>query len=278
MENKDWSTFSHAEPVLAVQDITATIAYWQQVLCFPKKWTAGEPPYHGAVSRDGAFIQFTRDAELAASSKGNSIWIRVQRINTLYAQHRERGAEIVAPLKNMPYGFAEYTVRELNGYYISFAAPVSDREKGTQAMPDSIEIVPRIPAAHEYQNLRKSVGWSLPDNPDNMERLGSQLAAATFGVVAEHKQTGEVVGYALLTSDGLGFYYVRDVIVHPDWQGKRIGTGLMLVLSGWIDANLPDSSLVALITGENVEPFYQQFGFEKAFSMIKMRRHNRDTM
>jgi GNAT superfamily N-acetyltransferase/uncharacterized glyoxalase superfamily protein PhnB len=271
MDNEGWSTFSHAEPVLAVQDVAATISYWQEVLCFPNSWTAGEPARHGAVSRDGAFVQFTLNPELAASSKGNSIWIRVQRIDILYAQHRARGAEVVSPLENMPYGFAEYTVREINGYYISFAAPVSDREKGEGNMPDSIRIIPRTPAADEYQNLKKSVGWGVSDN---VEKVGLQLAAATFGVVAEHRQTGDIVGCALLTSDGLEFYHVRDVIVRPDWQGKRIGTGLMQVLSGWIDTNLPDSSLVALITGENVEPFYRQFGFEKAFSMIKMRRLN----
>lgn len=31
--------FSHAEPVLAVQDINETITYWQNILGFPVKWT-----------------------------------------------------------------------------------------------------------------------------------------------------------------------------------------------------------------------------------------------
>ena len=90
--------FSHAEPVLAVRDVSETISYWQEVLGFPVKWTWGEPPSHGAVSWNKAQIQFYQDPELAAASKGNSVWIRLQRVEELYKIHQNRNAEIVAPL------------------------------------------------------------------------------------------------------------------------------------------------------------------------------------
>ena len=76
MENKEdelQPIFSHVEPVLAVHDVSETIKYWQNVLGFPGKWTWGEPPVHGAVSWQKAFIQFSHDPALAAASKGNSI-------------------------------------------------------------------------------------------------------------------------------------------------------------------------------------------------------------
>src|SRR5689334_787935 len=52
--------FAHAEPVLAVHNISATILYWQHVLGFPNKWTSGQPPTHGGImawSIHTAFLQ-----------------------------------------------------------------------------------------------------------------------------------------------------------------------------------------------------------------------------
>ena len=120
-KNNQQPVFSHVEPVLSVQDVAATITYWQEVLGFPTKWTWGDPPNHGAVSWQNVNVQFSLNPEHAISSKGSSVWIRTQRLGSLYRFHQERKAEIVAPLENQPWGLAQYTVRELNGHYVSFA-------------------------------------------------------------------------------------------------------------------------------------------------------------
>jgi catechol 2,3-dioxygenase-like lactoylglutathione lyase family enzyme len=59
----------HVEPILAVRDVEASVIYWHDVLGFTYKWTWGDPPNHGGVSRDGVFIQFSLDPELASSSE-----------------------------------------------------------------------------------------------------------------------------------------------------------------------------------------------------------------
>src|SRR6266705_2144553 len=121
---------SHVEPILAVRDVVETVSYWYNVLGFPDKWTWGEPPTHGGVSWQGVFIQFSLDAKLASVSKGNSIFIRIRSLETLYEFHKNKNAEIIEPLENKPWGMAGYTVREINGYYIIFAgAPISKRGK-----------------------------------------------------------------------------------------------------------------------------------------------------
>ena len=121
--------FSHVEPVIAVKDIMETVAYWQDVLGFPAKWTWGDPPNHAGVSWQNIFIQFSLNPELAAVSKGHSIWIRLQHPESLYQFHQQKNADIVAPLENQPWGMAQYTVREINGYYVHFAGPIAEREK-----------------------------------------------------------------------------------------------------------------------------------------------------
>jgi len=150
--------FSHVEPVLAVKDITETISYWQNVLGFPAKWTWGEPPNHGGVSWQKVFIQFTLSPELATASAGNCIWIRVQRVEALYTLHQKSNAQIVAPIAVQPWGMAEYTVLDINGYYIHFAGVIEKKEKNTARLSPEIHIVERMPSIAEYRDLASSVG------------------------------------------------------------------------------------------------------------------------
>jgi len=103
--------FSHVEPIFPVSDIPETIRYWQEVLGFTHHWTWGEPPSHGGVSWQKAFVQFLRHPDLAAASKGNAIWIRLRHIEELYALHQKNKAEIVAPLELQAYGMVQYSVR-----------------------------------------------------------------------------------------------------------------------------------------------------------------------
>ena len=71
------------------------------------------------------------------------------------------------------------------------------------------------------------------------------------------------------------FYYIKDVIVHPDWQKKHVGAALMKALTRWLENNAASNALVALITGETLAPFYQQFGFVPAFTMVKFIERDR---
>jgi GNAT superfamily N-acetyltransferase/uncharacterized glyoxalase superfamily protein PhnB len=269
MENKKRELqpiFSHVEPVLAVKDVSETIAYWQNILGFPIKWTWDEPPTFGAVSWQKVHVQFYEDETLATASKGNSIWIRLQRIEELYKFHQEKNAEIVAPLEKKPWGMSQYTLRDINGYFLHFAGVIPEIEKSETNLSQNINILERAPSVNEYRHLASAVGWSPSTNDDVIEKI---LGAALFAVVANDNTTDEVIGCALLLGDHATFYYVKDVMVHPGWQRKRVGTALMQSLNNWLEKNGADNALVGLITGEGLEPFYQQFGFNQAFCMLR---------
>ncbi len=265
-EEKLQPIFSHVEPVLAVKDVLETIVYWQDVLGFPNKWTWDEPPTLGAVSWQKVHVQFYKDEALAAASQGNSIWIRLQRIEELYKFHQEKNAEIVAPLEKKPWGMSQYTLRDINGYFLHFAGIIPDKEKSETNLSQSISIVERTPSINEYRYLASVVDWSPSINDEVIEKI---LTAVLFAVVAKNNSTDEVIGCALLLGDDATFYYVKDVMVHPAWQRKRVGTTLMQAINNWLEKNAADNALVGLITGEGLEPFYQQFGFAQAFSMIR---------
>lgn len=268
MENKETNAAPvHAEPILAVKNIEETVEYWHNVLGFPNKWTWGDPPNYGGVNWHNTSVQFNLSPDLATASTGNAIFIKVKNLQELYRYHQHKSAVIIEPLENKPWGMAGYTVKEINGYYIIFAGALISEEKHSESeMPSAIRLVPRIPTIEEYQSLAFSVGWHLYNKSETVEKL---LAAPVFGVIAEDNATSQTIGCVLLLTDHASFYYVKDLIVHPDWQGKRIGSALMKEITTWLDNNAANNALVALITGEHLSPFYQQFGFAPAFGMVQ---------
>jgi GNAT superfamily N-acetyltransferase/uncharacterized glyoxalase superfamily protein PhnB len=252
----------HVEPVLAVKDVVEAITYWHEVLGFPSKWMWGDPPNHGGVSWNGAaFIQFSLDPQQAQRAEGHSIWIRVRNLEALYRQHQEK-AKIVAPLVNRPWGMADYTIQDLNGYYVTFSEPASERGASSQGIPPGVRVVKRQLAPAEFKKLLLSVGWS-----DSYTE--SQLTTAVLTVVAEDTETKEAIGCAFLVGDNQAFYYVRDVIVRRDWQRKRIGTAMMQSIMDWLKQHAPEGATVGLFTGDGLASFYRSFGFMQACGMYQ---------
>ncbi|WP_342087691.1 GNAT family N-acetyltransferase [Dyadobacter sp. OTU695] len=259
---------SHAEPVFSVKDVAETVKYWHEVLGFPGHWTWGAPPNHGGVSWHGAFIQFSQDSEAAGRMRGQSVWIRVRNIRELYQCHQDRKAEIVMHLEKQPWGFEEYVVKDPNGHYVTFAAPAtSGSESRSQPLPATVRILGRRLTTPEYRKLAESVGWSNTQ-PDDV--LQQKLDATLFVAVAEDTETGEAIGCALVLGDGLSFFYIKDVMVHRDWQRKQVGSAVMREVKRWLDANAPQGALVGLFTGHGLARFYQQTGFGEAFGMIRI--------
>jgi GNAT superfamily N-acetyltransferase len=265
---------THVEPILPVTDIIETVNYWSNVLGFSNKWTWGDPVDYGGVNWQGVFIQFLLAPKLAERSKGNSIFIRVKNLAASYRFHQNKNAEIIEPLENKPWGMAGYTLRDNNGYHIIFAgAPIAE-QKTEPVIPETVNIIARTPTVKEYLKLVESVGWARFTNPDLVEKI---LAAPIFAVVAEDPATNHVIGCALVLGDGAGFYYVKDLMVHPGWQKKGVGSMLMKALTSWMDRNAPGVGHAYLFTGENLASFYKQFDFRQAFGMVREINNKEET-
>lgn len=243
------------EPILAVRDIGDATRYYHEILGFDEVWQWGDPPSHGGAVSDGVHLQFSLNPALAAKAEGQGIWINVRNVAALYARHQERGAEIVSALEPKPWGLSEYTVRDLNGYRLRLAGGAASPDS-LGGLPPSLRIESRLPTWPEMKALIRAVGWEDAATPDAAPRV---LRAALFGAVAIADE--QTVGCAFLTTDNAGFYYVRDVMVHPDWQRRSIGTALMQTLMDYLHAHAPKGALVGLFTGSDLHGFYARFGF-----------------
>ena len=157
-------------------------------------------------------------------------------------------------------------VGDPDGHVIRFGqdAPISGREIKSSFLPDEIRIVARSPNAGEIEKLEMSMGWE----PSRTNNEANQNSSTVYSVVAENSE-GQVIGCASLLGDHKNFFYVRNVVVHPDWQNKLIGSALMKALTDWLDQNAPLNSSAWLHTNENLAPFYKQFGFSPVFGMYR---------
>ena len=79
----------------------------------------------------------------------------------------------------------------------------------------------RNPTYDEYKTLREAVGWWSTEDKSTKTALKNAL----YSVVALHN--GAVIGIGRIIGDRGLYYYIQDLIVHPDYQRKGSGTRLM---------------------------------------------------
>ena len=84
----------------------------------------------------GTMIMFNHQPELAQSVKGHQHWIKIDDADSHYADHLKRGAKVVSPIEDRPWGVREYVVEDPNGYHLRFAGPLSSTAPKSSAFPD----------------------------------------------------------------------------------------------------------------------------------------------
>jgi len=247
----------HSEPIFPVADVVATVRYYRAVLGFADQWLWGDPPDFGGVRWGKISVMFAQQSGPDANVGGQWHSFFVDGIDALCDLHRRNGATICSPLEAKPWGLREYTVRDLNGHYLRFGQRGSDRSATAGREPAStVAIVERLPNLDEYQGLIQAVGWARIVPTDT---AGEALANARFGVVAVDGD--RVVGAGLVLGDGATLAYLKDIMVLPEWQGRRIGSRIVQALLDIIRRTAPGGMLVTLFTGQNLAEFYEQFGF-----------------
>lgn len=116
-------------------------------------------------------------------------------------------------------------------------------------------LVFRKPTGAELSALRRAAGWRVLSDADSQAGADGSL----FAVVAE--SGGEFVGTARVVGDGRTVFYVQDVLVRPDWQGRGVGRAMMEQVMQYIASAACDGANVCLMAARGKEAFYEKFGF-----------------
>jgi GNAT superfamily N-acetyltransferase/uncharacterized glyoxalase superfamily protein PhnB len=254
--------FKHSVPILYSSDIRKSIQYYKEVLGFDQDWEWDDVPTFGGVSKDNVSIFFCKESQ---GNPGTWVSIFIDNVDELYERVKVKGGKIAAPPEDKPWNLREMLVQDPDGHIIRFGQNKTHGDKKSGGLPSNIEIIERMPTVEEYAFLVKSVGWK----EQSKERVTELLKAPVYAVVAEDANTSAIAGCVLLLGDNASFYYVKDMMVHADYQRKHVGTALMQKLNDWIEKNAAPDALVGLYTGDSLAPFYKNFGFGEYFGMGK---------
>ena len=72
-----------------------------------------------------------------------------------------------------------------------------------------------------------------------------------------------LIGYIDCVSNGVTDAYIQDLMVHPDYQGRGLGTDLMKKMIDYLKKK--HIYMISVVFEEKLKPFYEKFGF---FSML----------
>ncbi len=106
--------------------------------------------------------------------------------------------------------------------------------------------------AEQVARLRESVGWDA-----RVEKFKKKLGNTYFCVscFAENR----LVGYLDVVSDGIDDAYIRDLVVHPDYQHRGIGLKLLDMVIKRVKSD--GIKMINVIFEPRLEEFYRKANF-----------------
>ena len=103
-------------------------------------------------------------------------------------------------------------------------------------------------------DLREAVGWDRSDE-DYPAALNGY-----WGTVSGFDDTGKLVAWCAILSDGVRHAVLIDVIVHPEWQ--RRGIGLALVTEAITRIKARGITIIHVDFLPELQAFYERCGFQ----------------
>lgn len=114
-------------------------------------------------------------------------------------------------------------------------------------------------SAGDYLLLRKAVGFC------EMPRRQAEISLQNTPYLVAAVDGGRTVGMARILWDGGYAVLLTDVVVHPDYQGKRIGAKMIGKILDYLRSQMEpgDKIMISLEAAQGKEPFYRKLGFEE---------------
>jgi ribosomal protein S18 acetylase RimI-like enzyme len=120
---------------------------------------------------------------------------------------------------------------------------------------NNFEIKEEIPSAGDFNNLRDLVGWGKIDEKLAENGLKNSLYSLCL------YNGDKIIGICRLVGDGYLKVYIEELIIHPEYQKKGLGTMMMNKIMDYIGKNYKKGCNIGLFSNKGLEGFYNKFKF-----------------
>jgi len=118
----------HTRHVLAVKDLKVEAAYYIDKLGFDRDFTA--QGWEFLSFGDFKVMLGECSDEMTAEATGNHSWYAhalVENVDEVYQEFIDRGAKILSPIEDKPWGIREFSVVTPDGHRIAFGQLIGER-------------------------------------------------------------------------------------------------------------------------------------------------------
>lgn len=122
-------------------------------------------------------------------------------------------------------------------------------------MTEALHVEQAAPEVSEFVRLRALMGWGAITEQQARLSIERSLEFAVIYDAEKLVAMGRVIG------DGALFFYLQDVVVHPDYQRRGMGTAVMHSLEQYLQREAKAGATVALLAAQGREGFYERFGY-----------------
>ena len=118
-------------------------------------------------------------------------------------------------------------------------------------------LVDNVLHADDFLRLRKEVNFYSR----TLEQAELAIRNGLFNVVA--MSDGVAVGMGRLIGDGAMYWYLQDIAITPQYQGKGIGRAIVMHLIEYVKKTaIPGTQvMIGLSAAKGKDPFYEKLGF-----------------
>lgn len=120
---------------------------------------------------------------------------------------------------------------------------------------ENFQIQLAAPSVDDFLLLREKVGWQNVSVNDVKISLKNSLFHIT--VYAQD----QLVGMGRVVGDGVMYFYIQDIVVHPEHQGLGIGSIIMEQIEIYLSNTAVANATVGLLSVKGKEAFYARYGY-----------------
>ena len=110
-----------AATIFTVRDIAASVAHYRDAFGFTVTFQYGEPTFYACLCRDEVSLHLRAGNDKTRSRSGNgAIAVFVKDVDALHRELVARGAKVLKPPHDYPYGMRDFNTVDLDGNELTF--------------------------------------------------------------------------------------------------------------------------------------------------------------